>query len=405
MHIVTFTKSLQIAQIRLFWDQGSLLKSVEVVGSRGKNWPLREGKDQIRTVTASIDNALTGVMNGVSLDEQRSGRSGTRGGANSQTNIQLFSPRSNAREESPANSVAPRASAKPPSRDPSELFSDGLDPVDVQSRERSLSPTKQNPRKAGAGKNYGDIRLFDNTPLDPSDPLSPERQRKGHPKQYAHFEFGEEPLNIKAENRKSKHSTQWGFEDFTTPQKPRARPNPGQQRNIDWLEDEEGQKHEPARPRARKDAEHQFEFEDDATPRPAGAERVRPKDTRSGLYEDHVNLGDPSKNSSATTAGAEAGDKMPLGNITNVNAKGHKKNFSSQFDMTDDSPSRGGSVEGEGKRVPEPLKKVAKTMESNWSMYDDSPTTAEKKHKGIQISGDGMGGRKAKGEKSWWEYE
>ncbi|KAL9053960.1 MAG: hypothetical protein Q9162_004450 [Coniocarpon cinnabarinum] len=409
IHVVVFDKNQKIQQIRLMWDQGSLLKSVDVVGSRGKNWPLSDGKDQIRTLTTSIDDSLSSVMNGVSINDGRQGRQESRGGgANSQTNIQLFSPRSFEREESPANPIAPRASARPPQRDPSELFSDGID----LPPERSLSPTKRNPLKAGAGKAYQEPRLFDQTPLSPSDPASPERQRKANPKKYDHFEFGETPLNVKSENRRSKHMSQWNFEDFVTPHKPRPRANPGAETQIDWMKQEQDQEqHRQAKPQPRKDAEPHFEFDDAPTPTgPGRSERVRPQAGREGLYEDHVNPGDPEKsavNSIETTAGPQADDKMPLGNITNVNAQGHKKNFSSQWEMTDESPTKGSNENVPGHNAPEARKKVAKTMEANWAMYDESPTNTntDKKHKGIQISGDGMGGRKTPGEKPWWEFE
>lgn len=89
---------------------------------------------------------------------------------------------------------------------------------------------------------------------------------------------------------------------------------------------------------------------------------------------------------------------MPLGNITNVNTKGHNKTFGSQFDINDASPTTSGRNENVG----ETRKKAAGVMQANWDMYDESP---KDKIKGINIQGDGMGSRKKPGEKHWWDYE
>lgn len=40
--------------MRIYWDQASLLKEIEVIGARGKNWPIRAGAEQVRLLkTAS----------------------------------------------------------------------------------------------------------------------------------------------------------------------------------------------------------------------------------------------------------------------------------------------------------------------------------------------------------------
>ncbi|KAL2165196.1 hypothetical protein VTH06DRAFT_492 [Thermothelomyces fergusii] len=49
-HIVTFHGDGKISQIRQSWDQGALLKQVEVIGRSGANWPIRDGKDQISLI-------------------------------------------------------------------------------------------------------------------------------------------------------------------------------------------------------------------------------------------------------------------------------------------------------------------------------------------------------------------
>ena len=40
--MVHFDKSGKITQIRQYWDQGSLLKQIDVIGARSRNWPIRD---------------------------------------------------------------------------------------------------------------------------------------------------------------------------------------------------------------------------------------------------------------------------------------------------------------------------------------------------------------------------
>ena len=467
----------RIQSIRLMWDQGSLLKSVEVIGSRGKNWPVRDGKDQLKAISSSLDTSIASSMNGASISGERQGRSTVQG---SKPSLQNSISRSVEQEDSPSKPFAPRASAKPPQRDFQDIFTASADPArersespskstfkraganknyhdvrlfseappdsrEAMSPERSESPSKSNfkragasknfhdvrlfseekpkPRdpmspersespsgssfkRAGASKNYHDVRLFDDSPSNPRDPTSPEKGMKAHPKKYNHFEFDEEPpsLQNKGDDKASKHASQWDFSDFVTPEKPRKRTNPKNERNFGWSDYEEEAKqptvHRQDKPKPRKDAGSQFEISDEATPKAKSFDKPRTHEgsQRLSLYDDHVNIGDPDK----TSKTADSTEKMPLGNITNVNPAGQKKTFGSQFEIEDKSPSVA-RTEVSGRNFPETRKKVAKGMESNWSMYDESPPP--EKAKGINVQGDGMGSRKAPTEKSWWEFE
>jgi hypothetical protein len=54
---VHFDEEKKISQIRLYWDQGSLLKQLDVIGSHHRNWPIRDSSEQtrlIRTTTSSV---------------------------------------------------------------------------------------------------------------------------------------------------------------------------------------------------------------------------------------------------------------------------------------------------------------------------------------------------------------
>jgi hypothetical protein len=54
IHIVSFDDDGKIAQIRQSWDQGALLKQLDVIGKTGRNWPIRDSKDQLREITNSL---------------------------------------------------------------------------------------------------------------------------------------------------------------------------------------------------------------------------------------------------------------------------------------------------------------------------------------------------------------
>ncbi|KAH0556078.1 hypothetical protein GP486_005984 [Trichoglossum hirsutum] len=251
IHIVHFDEKQQVQQIRLHWDQASLLKQVDVIGTRAKNWPIRDGKDQIRLISSSTSLA------GKSLPKaSASGVVSSKGhGANGNTSkhptrdphasLALFAPRDLNEEASrPAAAIAPRASAKPPPRDYHELFvgsESDASPATV-SNGRSFAGGKPSEEvvapKKGAGKNFQPSRLFDNEENNPTPQQSPERDiRKANPKKYQHFDFGDGSEEVDSTHKtsasptkpKSKHASQWDFEDFVTPDRVASKPR-GQQR-------------------------------------------------------------------------------------------------------------------------------------------------------------------------------
>lgn len=123
IHIVQFDAQQKIAQIRLYWDQASLLKMIEVIGSRGRNWPIRDGKDQVRLIagSAGVDLQATSRRSTVSRtsNEGRSHASSVSATGDPHASLSLFQPRDAVLEETPrknSTGVAPRMSAKPPTR-------------------------------------------------------------------------------------------------------------------------------------------------------------------------------------------------------------------------------------------------------------------------------------------------
>ncbi|KAK2794649.1 hypothetical protein FQN50_009888 [Emmonsiellopsis sp. PD_5] len=301
VHIVHFDSQDKISQIRLYWDQGSLLRQLDVISSSHRNWPIRDGADQSRLINSSITAAAkttttttTAVSSPVSQSDRQSVTSAASFASPSKRHVKdphaslsLFEPHSP--EDRPLP-VASRASAKPPPRDYNELFV-GSEDFDATPTKLPQSPSKGGAiqPKAGAGQNYKPSRLF----MDEGDEEGVEQERgfkKTHEKKYSHFEFGETPHpkstakpqapshfefgetappvfnpkpkddnarkehfefgeappdamqdNIPIRPRSTKHLSQWDFADFVTPEKPRQK-NPGQNvRHFGWSDDEAGE--------------------------------------------------------------------------------------------------------------------------------------------------------------------
>ena len=284
----------------------------------------------------------------------------------------------NKHPQTPWPSASPQS---PPTRDYTELFATG----DVTTP-RDASPVKENanPLKSGAGKHYGQMRLFEEEPTA----TSPERGIKTYTKKYQHFEFGEPSIPTATPVKPSKHSSQWDFTDFTTPHKVAPRRQVQTTRNALWGELEA----DPAMPEvhlehklhARPDASSHFAVGDDPADQKPQAARPSTSDSH-GLYDEHITIADDDKT------------PMPLGNITNVTA--HRKTFSSSFDVEDKSPDAKDENAAKAKAKPTTFQNSAKTLQSSWSLYDDSPV--QERERGIKIAGNGMGNRTGS---DMWEF-
>lgn len=126
---------------------------------------------------------------------------------------------------------------------------------------------------------------------------------------------------------------------------------------------------------------------DDGTPdadrKPHVSNKGRTANKGMGLYQDHV---------TGTTAGdkddAPYDDdvKQPLSDVTMaIKNENRNKDFGAHFAMTDDSPA--------GAKKPTAVEDNHKATKTNWSLYNSSPDTRG----GINIAGNGMGGRKGTG--------
>ena len=476
VHIVHF-KNGSIQSIRLQWDQGSLLKQVEVIGARAKNWPICDGKDQARLIASSSaavsqggelaafrtqssprdpnevtnssrpptshQNATRDPHSSLSLfgspddeEEEQPKVMAPYGRAshqplpreyselfgNESPDASLAAKQTSSRKENRSPTKA--ASARPPPRDMSELFVGG-DSNESTPAGKGGSPHKNIARtpgasaiasKGGAGKNgFQPSRLFDNEESQGGAPATPnpgdDNLRKPHPTKYNHFDFNHgddttpKPMPARP---KSKHQSQWGFEDFTTPHKVPQKIREQDVRHFGWEDDEPNMnspaKHPPVA-KSRPDFKTNFEFQDDGTPggdrRPPGLPRGKTNSTAAGLYKDNV-FGDSSRTPSPEKKG------HPLSTVTNL--KDRHKDFDPHFSMTD-SPDAPASNLNQHVPENENRNKAVKMMNANWEASDNSPSGATKdqenryqgalkSHVGIKSSGDGMGGKKGSG-RSW----
>jgi hypothetical protein len=175
-----------------------------VIGSRGNNWPICDGKDQARLIS-SVSSAIPNVQpppipptRGREIDEvaktSRSTSPSKKYIKDPYASLDLFKPEktdSDQREPQPV-AIAPRASARPPPREMSELFAAGHEDNEP-SPGKPESPKKENAQpivapkaKGTGGQNYQPSRLFDPEPSSESPVLY-----KSHPAKYNHFDLGD----------------------------------------------------------------------------------------------------------------------------------------------------------------------------------------------------------------------
>ncbi len=425
MHIVHFDSSQKIQQVRLYWDQGALLKLVDVIGSRARNWPIRDGKDQARLIASSA--AGTAQRNGPTHPVTENGSRDTNQAAvmtkprsqsknvtrDPHASLALFAPREEEKDSSAPAAVAPRTSAKPPPRDYHDLFVGNESDASPVSREKIISPQKENMApgpiapKGGAGKNYQPSRLFDSDNRQPGTPGTPVESLgkliKPDAKKYNHFEFGDgnERQKPMAARPKSKHQNNWDFADFNTPEKVPTKVRGQDVRHFGWSDDEpvmDSPAKHPAVAKARPDANTNFEFQDDGTPggeRRPGHPRGQANTKGLGMYQNKVfDESDlpPSPEKKA----------QPLANL-----KDRRKNFDPHFSMADEPSPQSANVTKQP--IPEAsnqwpgsygTSKIEDVINSASGDKENILNGGSNKHVGIKSGGDGMGGKNGAG-RSW----
>ncbi|RPB17495.1 hypothetical protein P167DRAFT_569247 [Morchella conica CCBAS932] len=371
IHIVNFEDGL-IKQIRLYWDQSCLLKQIGVIGRNGRNWPIKDGRDQCKLVGTSVVGttnapgapkpAPVAVQNGNGNRTRAGTRKSSASSVASSTttnptrdphrSLSLFTPQEDDTERIKGPAIAPRGSAKPPSRDLVEIIGTNENGEPIQKQPETFVARKGN-------NGFAAQRTFEIGSENDKTPKNVERTVILDPKKYHHFEFTDEPeerpLPAQAAlTKQSKHSSSWGFEDFTTPEKRPLKHRKDDERHFGWSDDEE--KPEPIKlPKKmvpRKDSETHFSIKDTDTP--------------------------------------ETVAKMKLTGIGRPGVNSH-------FEIADESPA------GSHVKRPTQGKAALNNISGHWG-ENDSPSGGffeafgkEQATGGINIAGDGIGTRKSQG--------
>lgn len=409
---MTLDEAGKIVQIRQQWDQGSLLKQVEIIGKSGRNWPIRDPREQLNLIQSCLKSTGAAPARAESHNDAVVRTRGTSKNAmrDPHASLQLFGNREELESALSEAVVSPYAGGH---RRGERSFADvlGDDPTGEHyeggyNRHRSSSPSK-----AGQGKNVQPMRIFEGQEHleEEETPKKKNNFIRPNPNKYSHFDFadGSEPQDrpkpgVSYEDRpKSKHDSQWDFKDFTTPSKPQPSKSYRTQDVRHWDTEASNMEEENAAQQARKgrrDAETHFELQDDGERLPhQDRANARP---RGSMNKDNPNL---YKNKLFDHQEDDTPDaKRALGNITNLGGRG--KDFDPHFAMTDESPAP--AVASRNHNVPEGRKKAVKMMDANWSSYDQSPTYQKENQQSqrgegkflddnsINVAGDGMGGRK-----------
>ena len=392
------------------------MKQVEIIGSRARQWPIRDGKDQARLIASSAAANGNDTEAGPSVN----GSSVTNGGSPSKTtqrrqtatkdphaSLSLFTPRDEDEPEERAR--GPKATHKPPPRDYHELFA--RQDEEVPARERSVSPHKdfrpksssakplprdlhelfvgpesdaspgtkeklQSPEKGpfspgsvatkgGSGKNYRPMRVFDpEQGEDPGSPTKPDNAfRKPDPKKYNHFEFADtddtDPAKAAQPPRpiNTKHQSQWDFADFNTPEKYTRKIRSQDVRHFGLGAGDEELDNSPVRkpiPRARPDNQPQFDFKDDGVPE-SGERRPAGHPRGAGKINTAEDLYKDHVLGDPSSPGANDDGKRshhPQSTVTNI--KDRSKDFDPHFSIADSSPGQNQSTTT-GNRNAQPL--------------------------------------------------
>lgn len=383
-----------------------------MIGSRGSNWPVFDGKDQIGLIKTSYNSAPAAPRSPRGRSENHYNTS-SRNVSPSKRHIKdpyasldLFSPKpaeENQRSADP-NPVAPRASARPTPREMSELFAAGHEDHEPGSPKKAPADTVVAP-KAGTSQKFAPPRLFSD---DKGEPAAV--GYKSNPAKYNHFDLGDSLENDPMQHRENapqartavplraksnRNQSQWDFEDFSTPgkagQKVRGQDvvhfswddnanncetpgkNLGRKQRRDnethfELQDDGTPIERHVVPKPRKDAETHFQLNDTATPAPDRA-YGRPSSSRGGqrgLYANNVY--------DEAEEGKSPG-KAPLSTITTNTHRTH--DFDNHFSMADVSPAVEKTHNENHPRGDNP-KKAAYNMGAHWGAYDQSPEQVTK---------------------------
>ncbi|KAG6003522.1 hypothetical protein E4U21_001922 [Claviceps maximensis] len=417
-HIVTFDEAGKILQIRQQWDQGSLLKQLDIIGKTGRNWPIRDSREQITLIQSCLKSS--GVVPNNTADSHNDMVLRTRGNSTNamrdpHATLQLFGNREELEAAQNVTVVSPYGGKQ---RRAERSFTDvlGDDPSGEHYQGGPNGNQVLSPSKAGQGKNVQPMRIFEGQEYVEDEDETNSKPKKNsfirpNPGKYNHFDLADgsdsqdKPKpGVAFENRpRTKHDSQWDFQDFSTPSKHQPTKQYRAQDVRHWNTEAHNMEADGSEDKStqqackgRRDAETHFELQDDGErlphqDRPNTRPRGSMHNDNMGLYKNKLFDRD-----TATTPEPH----RALGNITNLGGRG--KDFDPHFAMADESPAP--NTSSRNQPVPEGRMKAVKQMDANWSSYDQSPVTQkENQHRGegkflddnkINIAGDGMGGRK-----------
>jgi len=410
IHFVLLADDGKISQIRLSWDQGALLKQLEIIGKTGRNWPIKDSREQITLIQACLKAG--GVGPSGSVQDHKAALSHTRGQSTNvlrdpHATLHMQATREEIENTGKEQVVSPYGGSRPQQRSFTDVLGDEPGAAEPPSPSKSLSPGK-----VGSGKNFQPMRIFNNNQEEVVDEDTPKagssnQYIRPNPTKYQHFDFadGSDPQDAPTsgvpfdEKPKSKHDSQWSFDDFVTPSKPKPSKAHRHQDVRHWDTDKNAIASEAAvqAGKGRRDAETHFELQDDGE-RIVHADRPGAR-ARGSVHNDQLGL---YKNKLFDKDETTPEPKRALGNITNLSHRG--KDFDPHFSMTDDSPEKQAQNPA---KVSDNRQKAVKMMDANWSSYDESPKQKENARQakpeagsGINIAGDGMGGRKG-ADRNW----
>lgn len=373
------------------WDQGALLKLVDVIGKTGRNWPINDGMDQVKLITSSVGSIKTtdNATGPQALENEKKYRTNAINPTRDpHASLHLFS----APEEEPhgttSSVAATRSSAKPPQRDIHELFGD----LDLEAESRGNRETnvrnrlKKSVNPNAIAKNFGPSRLFD---MDEAPVYSPEKSKNSA--KFKHFEFSngapnEERSSPHMPSKTIKHESQWNFDDFVTPQKiiPSKTLRANEIRHWGTSDDEVLDSPERLKKvdRPRKNIQTHFDFQDDDSHEEhyapvIGRCRGQAHNNGLGLYRELFDEQDGS-------AVQVHESVVP----SHANVKDRQKDFESHFIMSDNSPGTPPS-----ERISQDRAKVVRAMDSSWSSYDHPQALKENKSSATYLSRNGGSGR------------
>ena len=389
----------------------------DVIGARGQNWPIVDGKDQIRLIVSSRS---AGPVPTPAPPTSPRGRATTENGFPARNpspnkkhikdpyaSLDLFSAQKND-ENRPISFAAqdiPRASAKPPPREMSELFAAGHEDLEEKpgSPKKSYATPAVAPKGAG-GQKFGANRVFEDEEDNDHEIISP-KGYKTNPSRYNHFSIGDEDENDSFQHRSpaksqpaqaipmraktDKHGSQWDFPDFVTPAKAPVKVRAHDKVNFNMEDDK--QENSPGKAGAqkpRRDAEQHFEFKDDGTPVNRHAVPKPRKDAQTHFAFNDEPTPAPRRIISRTEAAMglyrelpnESDEKSPLQSIS---ANARNSAFGSHWDMTDDPPANTKNKEKGVSHQSDARKKA----DSHWESYDASPPkrpTSKGNHRAMQ---------------------